>query len=215
MAKILYFLKDYKKEVVLGPLFKLLEASFELVIPIIMAYIVDVGISNSDEKYIVKLCLLMALMGMIGLACSLTAQFFAAKAAVGYSTKLRAHLFEHIQNLAYTDLDNVGVSTLITRMTSDINQIQTGVNLVIRLFLRSPFIVFGAMIMAFRISFRAAIIFVIVIPLLAVIVYGIMIISIPLYKSFTCVIPSGKISITLALSDPSPNLIIVPVFNLF
>lgn len=182
MFKLLRFIKDYKKESILGPLFKLLEASFELIIPIIMACIIDVGIENKDENYIVKMCLLMTLMGIVGLVCSLTAQFFAAKAAVGFSTKLRKELFEHIQRLSYTELDGVGVSTLITRMTSDVNQIQTGINLVIRLFLRSPFIVFGAMIMAFRINVKASMIFVITIPLLAIVVYGIMLITIPLYK---------------------------------
>ena len=182
MFKLLRFLKEYKKESILGPLFKLLEASFELIIPIIMACIIDIGIANKDNNYILKMCMLMVAMGVIGLVCSLTAQFFAAKAAVGFATKLRKSLFIHIQNLSYKELDNIGVSTLITRMTSDINQIQTGVNLVIRLFLRSPFIVFGAMIMAFRVNVRAAIIFVITIPVLSVVVYGIMIISIPMYK---------------------------------
>ena len=182
MIRILHYLKHYKKECILGPLFKLLEATFELFIPIIMAQIIDIGIASGDKKYIVNRCILMTFMGIIGLVCALTAQFFAAKAAVGYSTKLRKNLFEHIQSLSYTELDNVGVSTLITRMTSDINQIQTGVNLVIRLFLRSPFIVFGAMIMAFRINVKASLVFVITIPALAVVVYGIMILSIPLYK---------------------------------
>ena len=182
MFKLLRFLKEYKKESILGPLFKLLEASFELIIPIIMACIIDIGIANKDNNYILKMCMLMVAMGVVGLVCSLTAQFFAAKAAVGFATKLRKSLYIHIQNLSYKELDNIGVSTLITRMTSDINQIQTGVNLVIRLFLRSPFIVFGAMIMAFRVNVRAAIIFVITIPVLSVVVYGIMIISIPMYK---------------------------------
>ena len=182
MFKLLRFLKDYKKESILGPLFKLLEASFELIIPIIMACIIDIGIANKDKDYIFKMCMLMVLMGLVGLVCSLTAQFFAAKAAVGFATKLRRNLFIHIQNLSYRELDNIGTSTLITRMTSDINQIQTGVNLVIRLFLRSPFIVFGAMIMAFRVNIRAAMIFVVTIPALSIVVYGIMIISIPMYK---------------------------------
>lgn len=182
MFKLLRFLKDYKKESILGPLFKLLEASFELIIPIIMACIIDIGITNKDKDYIFKMCMLMVLMGLVGLVCSLTAQFFAAKAAVGFATKLRRNLFIHIQNLSYRELDNIGTSTLITRMTSDINQIQTGVNLVIRLFLRSPFIVFGAMIMAFRVNIRAAMIFVVTIPALSIVVYGIMIISIPMYK---------------------------------
>lgn len=182
MFKLLRFLKDYKKESILGPLFKLLEAFFELIIPIIMACIIDIGIANKDKDYIFKMCMLMVLMGLVGLVCSLTAQFFAAKAAVGFATKLRRNLFIHIQNLSYRELDNIGTSTLITRMTSDINQIQTGVNLVIRLFLRSPFIVFGAMIMAFRVNIRAAMIFVVTIPALSIVVYGIMIISIPMYK---------------------------------
>ena len=182
MFKLLRFLKDYKKESILGPLFKLLEASFELIIPIIMACIIDNGIANKDNDYIFKMCMLMVLMGIIGLVCSLTAQFFAAKAAVGFATKLRRNLFIHIQNLSYRELDNIGTTTLITRMTSDINQIQTGVNLVIRLFLRSPFIVFGAMIMAFRVNLRATMIFVITIPALSIVVYGIMVISIPMYK---------------------------------
>lgn len=182
MFKLLRFLKDYKKESILGPLFKLLEASFELIIPIIMACIIDNGIANKDNNYIFKMCMLMVLMGIVGLVCSLTAQFFAAKAAVGFATKLRRNLFIHIQNLSYRELDNIGTTTLITRMTSDINQIQTGVNLVIRLFLRSPFIVFGAMIMAFRVNLRATMIFVITIPALSIVVYGIMVISIPMYK---------------------------------
>lgn len=182
MFKLLRFLKDYKKESILGPLFKLLEASFELIIPIIMACIIDNGIANKDNDYIFKMCMLMVLMGIVGLVCSLTAQFFAAKAAVGFATKLRRNLFIHIQNLSYRELDNIGTTTLITRMTSDINQIQTGVNLVIRLFLRSPFIVFGAMIMAFRVNLRATMIFVITIPALSIVVYGIMVISIPMYK---------------------------------
>ena len=182
MTKLLVYLKDYKKESVLGPLFKLLEASFELIVPLVVASMIDVGIANSDRGYILKMCLIMAALGLIGLTCSVTAQFFAAKAAVGFATKLRHGLFEHIQKLSFSQMDKEGTSTLITRITSDINQVQSGVNLVLRLFLRSPFIVFGAMIMAFTVDVKAALIFVVVIPILSVIVFGIMLISIPLYK---------------------------------
>ena len=182
MTKLLVYLKDYKKESVLGPLFKLLEASFELIVPLVVASMIDVGISNRDKGYILKMCLIMAALGLIGLTCSVTAQFFAAKAAVGFATKLRHGLFEHIQKLSFSQMDREGTSTLITRITSDINQVQSGVNLVLRLFLRSPFIVFGAMIMAFTVDGKAALIFVVVIPILSVIVFGIMLISIPLYK---------------------------------
>ena len=182
MTKLLVYLKDYKKESVLGPLFKLLEASFELIVPLVVASMIDVGIASSDRGYILKMCLIMAVLGLIGLTCSVTAQFFAAKAAVGFATKLRHGLFEHIQKLSFSQMDKEGTSTLITRITSDINQVQSGVNLVLRLFLRSPFIVFGAMIMAFTVDVKAALIFVVVIPVLSVIVFGIMLISIPLYK---------------------------------
>ena len=182
MTKLLVYLKDYKKESVLGPLFKLLEASFELIVPLVVASMIDVGIANRDRGYILKMCLIMAALGLIGLTCSVTAQFFAAKAAVGFATKLRHGLFEHIQKLSFSQMDREGTSTLITRITSDINQVQSGVNLVLRLFLRSPFIVFGAMIMAFTVDGKAALIFVVVIPILSVIVFGIMLISIPLYK---------------------------------
>ena len=182
MTKLLVYLKEYKKESVLGPLFKLLEASFELIVPLVVASMIDVGIASSDRGYILKMCLIMAVLGLIGLTCSVTAQFFAAKAAVGFATKLRHGLFEHIQKLSFSQMDKEGTSTLITRITSDINQVQSGVNLVLRLFLRSPFIVFGAMIMAFTVDVKAALIFVVVIPVLSVIVFGIMLISIPLYK---------------------------------
>lgn len=182
MKKLLRFMKDYKKESVLAPLFKMLEASFELLVPIVMKLIIDVGIENKDKKYVGFMCLIMVLLGIIGLVCSVTAQFYSAKAAVGYATKLRHALFSHIQSFSYTELDKTGTATLITRMTSDINQTQTGVNLVLRLFLRSPFIVFGAMLMAFTIDVKAALIFVVTIPLLSVVVFGIMLISIPLFK---------------------------------
>lgn len=182
MKKLLVFLKDYKKESFLGPLFKLLEASFELLVPLVMANIIDIGIKNGDTGYIVQNCLIMAGLGVIGLVCSITAQYFAAKAAVGFSTKLRSALFSHIQGLSFTELDKAGTSTLITRMTSDVNQVQSGVNLVLRLFLRSPFIVVGAMIMAFTINVKAAFIFVVTIPLLSIVVFGIMAISTPMFK---------------------------------
>ena len=182
MGKLLVYLKDYKKESVLGPLFKLLEASFELIVPLVMAAIIDHGVAYGDKPYIMKMCLVLVLLAVIGLTCSITAQYFAAKAAVGFSTGLRHALFEHIQKLSFSEMDTVGTSTLITRMTSDINQTQNGVNLVLRLFLRSPFIVFGAMIMAFTIDVKAALVFVVTIPLLSVVVFGIMLVSIPLYK---------------------------------
>ena len=182
MKRLLVYLKDYKKESILGPLFKLLEASFELIVPLVVASMIDVGIAGDDKSYIIKMCLIMAALGLIGLICSVTAQFFAAKAAVGFATRLRHGLFAHIQSLSFSQMDQEGTSTLITRMSSDINQVQSGVNLVLRLFLRSPFIVFGAMIMAFTVDVKAALVFVVVIPVLSVIVFGIMLISIPLFK---------------------------------
>lgn len=182
MKKLLIYLKDYKKESVLGPLFKLLEASFELLIPLIMARIIDYGIPNLDDRFIIRMSLVMVLLGVIGLVCSITAQYFAAKASVGFAKKLRHALFAHIEQLSFGEMDIIGTSTMITRMTSDINQVQSGVNLVLRLFLRSPFIVFGAMIMAFTIDVKAAMIFVVTIPILSIVVFGIMMISIPLYR---------------------------------
>ena len=182
MKKLLVYLKDYKKESILGPLFKLLEASFELIVPLVVASMIDVGIAQGDKGYVGRMCLIMAALGLIGLVCSITAQYFAAKAAVGFATKLRHGVFEHIQKLSFSQLDREGTATLITRITSDINQVQSGVNLVLRLFLRSPFIVFGAMVMAFTVDVKAALIFVVVIPVLSVIVFGIMLVSIPLYK---------------------------------
>lgn len=182
MKKLLVYLKDYKKESVLGPLFKLLEATFELIVPLVMAAIIDIGVATGDKSYIMKMCMVLVLLAVIGLTCSVTAQYFAAKAAVGFATKLRHALFAHIESLSFTEMDTVGTATLITRMTSDVNQVQNGVNLVLRLFLRSPFIVFGAMVMAFTIDVKAALVFVVTIPLLSIIVFGIMLISIPLYK---------------------------------
>lgn len=181
MKGLLVYLKDYKKESILGPLFKLLEASFELIVPLVVASMIDVGIANGDKSYVVKMCLIMAALGVTGLVSSVTAQYFAAKAAVGFATKLRHALFAHIQKLSFSNMDSQGTATLITRMTSDINQLQSGVNMVLRLFLRSPFIVFGAMIMAFTVDVKAALIFVVVIPLLSVVVFGILFLSIPLF----------------------------------
>ena len=182
LKKLLVYLEDYKKESILGPLFKLLEASFELIVPLVVASMIDVGIAQGDKGYVGRMCLIMAALGLIGLVCSITAQYFAAKAAVGFATKLRHGVFEHIQKLSFSQLDREGTATLITRITSDINQVQSGVNLVLRLFLRSPFIVFGAMVMAFTVDVKAALIFVVVIPVLSVIVFGIMLVSIPLYR---------------------------------
>ena len=176
------YMADYKKECILGPLFKLLEASFELLVPLVMAAVIDVGIQNRDVPYIWRMCLLMAALGVVGLVCSITAQYFAAKASVGVAAKLRRALFAHIQELSFSDMDTAGTSTLITRMTSDINQVQNGLNLALRLLLRSPFVVFGAMVMAFTIDVPAALIFVVAIPLLAVVVFGVMLWTMPRYK---------------------------------
>lgn len=182
MWKLLVYLKEYKKESVLGPLFKLLEASFELLVPLVMASIIDTGIKNGDSRYVFLMGGVLLLLAVVGLAASLTAQYFAAKAAVGFSTKLKHALFAHIESLSYSEVDMLGSTSLITRMTSDVNQVQSGVNLVLRLFLRSPFIVFGAMIMAFTVDVKAALIFVVAIPLLSVVVFGVMLASIPLYR---------------------------------
>lgn len=182
MKRLMMYLKDYKKESILAPLFKLLEAFFELLVPLVMANIIDYGISNRNMGYIGKMGLLLLLLGVVGLASSITAQFFAAKAAVGFSTKLRQALFDHIEDLSFTDIDKAGTSTMITRMTSDVNQVQSGINMTLRLFLRSPIIVFGAMIMAFTIDVKCALIFVVAIPLLSVVVFGIILSTIPMYK---------------------------------
>ncbi|WP_281952175.1 ABC transporter ATP-binding protein [Anaerobutyricum hallii] len=182
MKKLLYFMKDYKKESVLAPLFKMLEAFFELFVPLVVASIIDDGIVPKDSGHIIRMCLLLLVLAAVGLTCSITAQYFAAKSAVGAATGIRYELFTHIQTLGYEEMDTVGTSTLITRMTSDINQVQNGINLVLRLFLRSPFIVFGAMIMAFTIDVKAAMIFVVAIILLSIVVFGVMFITKPLYK---------------------------------
>ncbi|MDY4838995.1 MAG: ABC transporter ATP-binding protein [Lachnospiraceae bacterium] len=182
MKKVLTYLTNYKKECVFAPLFKMLEASFELLVPLVMASVIDIGIANGDKQYVIQRCIVLIFLGIIGLTCSITAQYFAAKAAVGFATGLRHALFSHIQSLSFTEMDTIGTSTLITRMTSDINQAQNGVNMFLRLFLRSPFIVLGAMVMAFTIDVKAALVFVITIPLLSLVVFGIMKTSMPLYK---------------------------------
>lgn len=183
MRKLLIYLKNYKKESILAPIFKMIEAILELFVPIVMSRVIDVGIANSDKTYVIKMCLILILLGLTGLTCAITAQYFAAKAACGFATKLRHSLFKHIETLSFSEMDTIGTSTLTTRMTSDINQVQNGVNMALRLFMRSPFIVFGSMVMAFTINIKAALIFVIAIPLLFIVVFGIMYISIPLYKN--------------------------------
>lgn len=183
MKRIWLYLKEYKKECVFAPLFKMLEALFELFVPLVVASIIDVGIAGKDSGYIIKMCGMLVALAIIGLTCSITAQYFSAKAAVGCATGLRHHLFKHIQGFSFTEMDTIGTSTLITRMTSDINQVQNGVNLVLRLFLRSPFIVFGAMVMAFTIDVHAALVFVATIPVLAIVVFGIILSTRPMYKN--------------------------------
>lgn len=182
MKDLLCYLKSYVKETVLGPLFKLLEAFLELLVPLVVARIIDIGITHGNKPYAVRMCLLMVVLGFVGLVFSITAQYFAAKASVGFVSRVRHEVFSHIRSLSYSDLDTIGTSTLITRITSDINQVQNGMNLTLRLFLRSPFVVFGAMVMAFTIDFKAALVFAAAIPLLSVVVFGIMLICIPLYK---------------------------------
>lgn len=182
MKKLFKYFNDYKKECVTAPLFKMLEAGFELIVPLVMAAIIDTGIKNADTGYVIKMALVLVLLGLIGLACSITAQYFAAKAAVGFTGRLRHEVFKHLTELSYTEFDKIGSATMITRMTSDMNQLQNGVNLTLRLFLRSPFVVFGAMIMAFTIDVPSAVTFAVVIPALAIVVFGIMLACIPLYK---------------------------------
>ena len=182
MKKLSVYLKGYIKESILGPLFKLLEASFELLVPLVIKSIVDIGIGQANRGYVVKMCLLLVLLGVVGMICSITAQYFAAKAAVGFATKLRRALFNHIGKLSYSEIDTLGTSSMITHMTSDMNQVQTGLNLALRLLLRSPFIVFWAMIMAFTVDTHAALTFAVAIPSLSAVVFAIMLLSIPLYK---------------------------------
>ena len=182
MKKLFKYMRDYRREAFLGPLFKLLEASFELFVPLVVAAIIDGGIASGDRGYVIKMCGMLVLLASVGLASTLTAQYFAAKASVGFVTKIRHALFSHIQSLSHTELDQTGISTLITRITGDVNQVQTGINLTLRLLLRSPFVVFGAMVMAFTVDVKAAMVFAVLIPVLAVVVFAIMLVSIPLYK---------------------------------
>ena len=182
MKKLLKYITEYRKECILGPLFKLLEACFDLTVPLVMSWLIDRGISQNDVPYIWKMGGLLLILAAIGLTCSITAQYFAAKAAVGFATKLRHAVFKHIESLSFTEMDEAGTSMMITRMTSDINQVQSGTNLALRLFMRSPFIVFGAAVMAFTIDVKAALVFAVVIPLLALVVFGIMLITMPMYQ---------------------------------
>ena len=209
MKSLLIYLKDYKKESILAPLFKMLEASFELLVPLVMAAVIDVGIADKNERYIIKMCMVLIALGLIGLVCSITAQYFSAKAASGFGTGVRHALFEHIQSLTFTEMDMIGSSTLITRLTSDINQTQAGVNLVLRLFLRSPFIVFGAMIMAFTVDVQAALIFVVVIPILSVIVFGVMLVTMPLYRK----VQSHLDSVLLTTRENLAGARVIRAFN--
>ena len=209
MKKLLIYLKDYKKETVLAPLFKMLEATFELFVPLVMAAVIDQGIGGSNASYVLRMGGVLILLGLIGLVCSITAQYFAAKAAVGFSTKLKHALFSHIQGLSFTEIDTLGTATMITRMTSDVNQVQNGVNMVLRLFLRSPFIVFGAMIMAFTIDVKAAFIFVVTIPLLSVVVFGIMMWTMPLYKK----VQAGLDSVLGATRENLTGARVIRAFN--
>ena len=182
MKSLLVYLKKYRKESILAPLFKMLEATFELLVPLVMAAVIDTGIRNHDRHYVISMCLVLVLLGVVGLAASITAQYFAAKAATGFAGALRHALFDKIQSLTFSQMDTFGTDTLITRLTSDVNQVQNGVNLFLRLFLRSPFVVFGAMIMAFTVDARSAMLFVITIPILSVVIFGIMLTTMPLYK---------------------------------
>jgi len=182
MLRLARYLRHYKKESIIGPLFKMLEAFFELLVPLVVADMIDNGIAKGDTAYVYRAAVIMILLGVVGLACSLTAQFFAAKASVGFGTELREDLFAHMNRLSYAELDKAGTSTLVTRMTSDMNQVQAGVNMILRLFLRSPFIVVGALVAAFLVNVKVAIIFVIAAPILALIIYGIMVLTIPMYS---------------------------------
>ncbi|MDE6905229.1 MAG: ABC transporter ATP-binding protein/permease [Lachnospiraceae bacterium] len=210
MKNLLIYLKDYKKECVLAPLFKMLEAIFELFVPLVMASVIDVGIAEGDTSYIIKMCLILILLGIVGLISAVTAQYFSAKAAAGFGTAVRHGLFAHIQRLSFTNQDKLGDATLITRMTSDVNQAQSGVNMVLRLFLRSPFIVFGAMVMAFTIDVTAALTFVVIIPLLSLVVFGVMAVSIPLYKKV-----QGKLdSVTQSARENLTGVRVIRAFHL-
>ncbi|MBQ7064325.1 MAG: ABC transporter ATP-binding protein [Firmicutes bacterium] len=209
MNRLLKYLRDYRKESILAPLFKMLEASFELLVPLVVSRIIDVGIVNHDTPLVIRMVLILAAFAAVGLVCSLTAQYFAARAAVGFTAKVKSALFRHIQSLSYTELDTLGTSTLITRLTSDMNQVQNGINLVLRLFLRSPFIVFGAMIMAFTIDTQAALIFVVAIPVLSAVVFGIMLISMPLYKK----VQAGLDRVLLRTRENLNGVRVIRAFN--
>ncbi len=209
MGKLLIYLRHYKKETVLAPLFKMLEACFELFVPLVMARIIDRGIGGGDIGLSLRMGGLLVALGVIGLVCSVTAQYFAAKAAVGFSTEMKHALFGHLQELSYTEIDTLGTSTMITRMTSDANQVQNGVNMVLRLFLRSPFIVFGAMVMAFTIDVKAALIFVVTIPLLSVVVFGIMMLTMPLYRK----VQNGLDSVLRATRENLTGARVIRAFN--
>ena len=209
MKSLLVYLKDYKKESILAPLFKMLEASFELLVPLVMASVIDVGIAREDRPYIIRMCLVLIALGITGFVCSVTAQYFSAKAAAGFGTGVRHALFAHIQELGFAEMDEIGSSTLITRMTSDISQTQSGVNLVLRLFLRSPFIVFGAMLMAFTVDVQSAVIFAVVIPVLSVIVFGIMLITMPLYRK----VQSHLDSVLLTARENLTGVRVIRAFN--
>ncbi len=209
MKQILRYFKNYKWKAVLAPLFKMLEACFELLVPIVMAAIIDNGIANNDKPYIYKMALVMVGLGIIGLVCSITAQYFSAKTAMGIGKELRRDLFRHIETLSYTEIDRLGSATLITRMTSDVNQVQTGINMFLRLFMRSPFIVFGATIMAFTVDAKAARVFFVTLPVLIVIVFGIMLLSIPLYKK----VQNRLDTVTLKSRENLSGVRIIRAFN--
>lgn len=209
MKKLLVDLKEYLKECIIAPFFKLLEALFELLVPIVMASVIDVGIANNDKSHVYKMCILIAFLGLVGLTCSLIAQYFSAKASVGFATKVRSRLFKHIQSFSFTETDNIGTSTLITRITTDVNQVQTGVNMVLRLFLRSPFIVFGAMVCAFTIDVKSALVFCVTIPLLSIVVFGVMHVTVPLYKK----VQSNLDKVMLSTRENLSGIRVIRAFN--
>ena len=209
MKSLLKYLKGYKKESILAPLFKMLEASFELLVPLVMAAVIDKGIEGNNKSYIVSMCFIMILLGLIGFVCSITAQYFAAKAATGFARKLRYEMFSHIQKLNYSKLDTAGTATLITRMTSDVNQVQSGVNMFLRLFLRSPFIVIGAMVMAFYVDVKAAVVFAVAIPALSLVVFGIIFANIPLYKK----VQNGLDKVLLITRENLNGIRVIRAFN--
>lgn len=209
MKSLLKYLKGYKKESILAPLFKMLEASFELLVPLVMAAVIDKGIEGNNKSYIVSMCFIMILLGLIGFVCSITAQYFAAKAATGFARKLRYEMFSHIQKLSYSKLDTAGTATLITRMTSDVNQVQSGVNMFLRLFLRSPFIVIGAMVMAFYVDVKAAVVFAVAIPVLSLVVFGIIFANIPLYKK----VQNGLDKVLLVTRENLNGIRVIRAFN--